>query len=87
MTIWAKPRARQNACLGIKDDALHLRLKALPCEGLANKALLAFMAELLHVPASTIHLLHGATSRHKIVRVPLNDSVQQFIDDLAWLKA
>lgn len=50
-------------------DALKIKLAALPIEGRANVALLAYLAELFQVPKSHIFLKSGVNSRHKTVEI------------------
>ncbi len=45
------PRAKKNAITGVVGDALKLALTAPPVEGRANEACIAFLAEVLNVPA------------------------------------
>ena len=63
------PRARKNAITGVIGDALKLSLTAPPVEGEANDACIAFVAELLNVPRSSVTIAAGASSRQKLIRV------------------
>ena len=63
------PRAKRNAISGIIGDALRLSLTAPPVEGRANDACIAFLAEFLKVPRSSVTIAAGAGSRNKVVRV------------------
>ena len=63
------PRAKKNAITGEVGDALKISLTAPPIEGRANEACVAFLAELLNVPRSSITITSGQNSRNKIVRV------------------
>jgi uncharacterized protein (TIGR00251 family) len=63
------PRARKNAITGIVGDALKLALTAPPLEGRANDACIAFLAEFLNVPHSSVTIAAGASSRNKVIRV------------------
>jgi uncharacterized protein (TIGR00251 family) len=63
------PRARKNAITGIVGDALKLALTAPPVEGRANEACIAFLAEFLNVPRSSVTIAAGASSRQKLIRV------------------
>jgi uncharacterized protein (TIGR00251 family) len=55
--------------VGVQGDALKVRLTALPVEGRANEALVAFLAQRLGVRKSQMEIVAGATSRHKTIRV------------------
>jgi uncharacterized protein (TIGR00251 family) len=47
------------------DGSFRVRLKAPPVEGKANRELVAFLACVLGIPASSIRIVKGLTSRQK----------------------
>ena len=51
------------------DSALRLRLAAPALEGRANKACGRFLAKALGVPLGAVRILHGESSRDKVVRI------------------
>jgi uncharacterized protein (TIGR00251 family) len=63
------PNAAQSAVAGRLGDAWKIRLQAVPEDGKANKALVAFLAETLQLPRSAVTLVSGGASREKRVRV------------------
>ena len=63
------PRAKKNAITGEIGDALKLALTAPPIEGRANEACIAFFAELLNVPRSSVTIAAGESNRNKLIRV------------------
>lgn len=63
------PRARKNAVTGEVGEALKLALTAPPVEGRANEACIAFFAEFLNVPRSSVTIAAGENSRSKVIRV------------------
>jgi uncharacterized protein (TIGR00251 family) len=63
--VRVQPRARRNAVAGEIGEALKLSLTAPPVDGKANEACVAFIAELLDVPRSSITIAAGETSRNK----------------------
>ena len=63
------PRAKKNAIVGEAGDALKLALTAPPLEGRANDACIAFFAELLNVPRSSVTIAAGQSSRNKVIRI------------------
>jgi len=67
--IRVQPRARKNAIVGERGDALKLALTAPPVEGRANEACIEFLAEFLKVPRSSITIAAGQSSRNKVIRV------------------
>jgi uncharacterized protein (TIGR00251 family) len=68
-SVRVQPRARRNAIVGEVGEALKLALTAPPVGGKANEACVAFLAELLEVPRSSITIAAGETSRHKLIRI------------------
>ena len=67
LTIQVQPKASKSECVGLHGDALKIRVAAPPIDGRANEALLAFLAERLGVPPSTLAIHSGAGGRHKRV--------------------
>ena len=67
LTLYVQPRAARNEVVGLHDDALKLRLTTPPVDGRANKAVLAFLAKLLHLPKSALQLKSGQQSRTKTI--------------------
>jgi uncharacterized protein (TIGR00251 family) len=63
------PRAKKNAITGEVGEALKLALTSPPVDGRANEACIAFFAELLNVPRSSVTIAAGQTSRNKLIRV------------------
>ena len=50
-------------------DAIRIRLTAPPVDGIANDALVRFLAILLRVPRSAVELVSGRAGRAKLVAV------------------
>jgi hypothetical protein len=69
LTVRIHPGARKNAITGTHDNALKISLTTPPIEGRANEALIAFLADQLHIPKSRIALITGTTSRNKTLRI------------------
>lgn len=69
LPVRVHPGAKRNAIAGVHDGALKISLSQPPTDGRANEALIAFLAELLHIPRSRIVLLTGAGSRSKTLRI------------------
>jgi uncharacterized protein len=67
--VRVQPRAKRNAVVGETGDAVKISLTAPPVEGKANQACIAFLAEFLAVPRSSITIAAGETSRNKLIRV------------------
>jgi uncharacterized protein (TIGR00251 family) len=68
------PGAKTEAWHGLMEvedgkQALKISVRAVPEDGKANEALLAFLADAWGVPRNSLSLLSGATSRRKTVLV------------------
>ena len=69
VSIHAQPGAGRTEVVGRHGTALKVRVAAPPEQGRANDALVALLAEQLGVPAASVTLTGGATSRSKRFRV------------------
>lgn len=69
ISIRAVPNAKQTRCEGKVDGVYRLRLRALPEDGKANRALVEFLAESLSLRRSQITFLSGEKSREKTLRI------------------
>ena len=67
--VRVQPRAKKNAVVGEIGEAVKIALTAPPVEGKANEACIAFLAQLLAVPRSSVTIAAGETSRNKVIRV------------------
>jgi hypothetical protein len=63
------PRAKKTAFAGTRDGVLLIRVSAPPVEGAANDAVVAFLAEHLHIPRRDIRIVSGERSRHKRIEI------------------
>jgi uncharacterized protein (TIGR00251 family) len=63
------PRASKSAFVGEYDGALKVRVAAPPVEGAANEELTRLLAGELGVPARSVEIVSGHTSKTKTVRV------------------
>jgi uncharacterized protein len=67
--ISVQPRARSEGLVGIRGDALRLKVRAPAHEGKANRAVLDLLAGILNVPKARLSIASGQTSRRKRVFV------------------
>lgn len=81
LQISVVPNARRTEFAGWHAGRLRIRLAAPPMDGLANTALLQWLAGELHVPRSAVTLLRGASGRVKQVLVAV-----EFGEIHRWLK-
>lgn len=63
------PNAKKTEVAGVHGDALKVRLHAPPVDGKANEALIRFLADALDLPRQCINLLHGQSSRRKLLEI------------------
>jgi uncharacterized protein (TIGR00251 family) len=64
-----QPGGFRNEIVGLKGDALKIRLTAPPVEGAANKMCVDFLAKILKVRKSDVEIIRGQASRSKKVLV------------------
>jgi len=69
LSVRARPGAKRNAINGVHDGALKISLTTPPADGRANEALIAFLAEKLHLPKARVALVSGQTNRSKVFRI------------------
>ena len=69
LTVRVHPGARKSGVTGVHADGIKIALTTPPVEGRANEALIALLAEILHLPRVRIAIVSGLTSRTKIVRI------------------
>ena len=73
LNVFVTPKAGVDAIDGWQDveagRELKVRVRAVPDEGRANKAVCAVVAKSLRVPKSAVSVEAGATSRHKRLRI------------------
>ena len=80
--LHVQPGARHNGLAGVHGDALKLKVAAPPVDGLANEAVLAYLACVLSVPVRSLQLVSGASSRNKRVSIALERSPQVLVKAL-----
>lgn len=64
-----QPRARAPGLAGLHGDALKVRVSAPPVDGAANAMLIEVLATTFGVPAKSVAIVSGQTSRSKLVEV------------------
>ena len=69
LRVRVQPRAGRDELRGERDGAVVVRLTAPPVDGEANAALVRFLARRLARPAAAFHLVRGAGSRDKVLRI------------------
>jgi uncharacterized protein YggU (UPF0235/DUF167 family) len=70
-SVRVTPRASANSVGGERDGALIVRVTAAPAEGAANDAVVRLVARALGIAPSALRIERGATSRTKVLSVPV----------------
>jgi uncharacterized protein len=68
LTVRVIPRSSRNSVTW-EQGILKVRLTAPPIDGAANKALVSLLAQHFGLPARSISIVHGESSRQKIVEI------------------
>jgi uncharacterized protein len=63
------PRSGKSGIVGMRNNAVLVRLNAPPIEGAANAELIEVLADALDVPKRAIAIVSGDRSRQKRVRI------------------
>ena len=69
LSVHVCPRAAQDQVQGLHGDAVKIRLRAPPADGRANDALIAFLSQILDVPARDLTIVAGHSLRRKRVAI------------------
>jgi uncharacterized protein (TIGR00251 family) len=81
LSLKAVPNSSKNMISGILDESLKIKIKAPAVEGAANKELVKYLSKLFKVSKSDIVFMNGETSKRKLIRVPMNEKVENFIKE------
>lgn len=73
LQIHLQPRAAHDRIVGWHGRALKVQVHAPPVEGAANAALVELLAATLAVPRRAVRILHGSTTRNKVVEIDSSD--------------
>lgn len=69
LNVHLQPGAKSTALAGLHGDAVKIRVAASAVDNKANAALIAFLRELLDVPASQIRIVGGRHARRKRIEI------------------
>jgi uncharacterized protein len=76
LRLRVSPGARTNAIVGKHGDGWKIRVTAAPEDGKANDAVVRLLAEQLGLPAKSVTLVSGPSSRDKIVELAGVDAAE-----------
>lgn len=65
LNVYIQPRASRIGFVGMHDGCLKLAIPSPPVDDKANKAVLSFLADFLHISLKKIRLCSGRKSRRK----------------------
>jgi len=69
MDVYAKPGAKQNAIVDVRDEKVNVQINAPPVEGSANNELVKYIASFLGLKSSNVALERGHKSRNKVLKI------------------
>ena len=69
LQVKVNPRTSRRRIAGVRGETVLVDLTAPPVEGAANEQLKEVLSESLGVRKSSIHIVRGGTSRHKVVEI------------------
>jgi uncharacterized protein (TIGR00251 family) len=69
LRVIVQPKASQDRVVGFHGEALKVRVTAPPTGGKANQRLIKVLAERFNIGQSNIEIIHGHTSREKVLRI------------------
>ena len=69
LAIRVQPRAKRTEVAGERGGAVVIRVSAPPVDGKANEAVQKLIADKLNVPKRAVAIVHGDSSRDKLVRI------------------
>ncbi len=75
-----QPGGSRNEIVGLKGDALKIRITAPPVEGAANKMCVEFLAKTLKVRKSDVEIIRGQASRSK--KLLVRSATREMIESL-----
>jgi uncharacterized protein (TIGR00251 family) len=84
LLVKTQPRASLDEFAGIRQARLHIRIKAPPVDGRANKYLLAWLADQFGVGRRDVILEQGHESRLKRIRIQEPTRVPKPVSDLLF---
>lgn len=69
LSVKVSPNAGRNEITDFKDGVLQVKINAAPEKGKANKELIDFLSEKLEIKKSSLSIVKGQASRHKVLLI------------------
>ena len=79
------PKSFRNQVVGEEGGALKIKIQAPPVEGAANEAVVEFLSGIFKKPKSSILVMKGQLSRHKVIKIK-GVQVKDVLESLAEYK-
>ena len=73
LAVHVAPKSGRDEVVGWRGSELSVRVTAAPESGRANSAVCATVAKRLGVPKTSVKVLRGETSRHKVLEISSAD--------------
>lgn len=70
LSLRVLPNAPRDEVIGFESDVLKVRVRAIPENGKANKAVIQLLAKASGCPRSAIEIVVGERGRNKVVAMP-----------------
>nr|WP_285906206.1 DUF167 domain-containing protein [Pseudodesulfovibrio sp. SB368] len=67
IAVWVQPGASRSEVVGVYQQCVRIRLRAPAVDNKANKALVAFVADVLKVKKGQVSIESGQTTRRKLL--------------------
>ena len=69
ISVKVQPNAGNNGIVSLSSGIWRIKIAAPPDKGKANKELIAFLSTLLGISKSSITIIRGQTSHHKVLAI------------------
>lgn len=80
LPVYIKPISQNSNFIGIYNGRVKISISAPPREGIANKALIKFIANKLNIKQNEVIIIQGLSSSYKLLELPL--LIKNSIDDI-----
>lgn len=82
LKVFIQPSAKKTEVVGFHGDSLKIKIKAPPVDGEANSVLIKFLSESLSINQKDITLVHGKSSRNKLLEIFTEKSTEEILNKL-----
>jgi uncharacterized protein (TIGR00251 family) len=86
LALHIQPNSAKNEVVGIHQDRLKIKIRAVPTDGRANAEVILFLSEVFEVPKSSVEIISGNSGRNKFVAIA-GSTISQALQTLSMLIA